>query len=259
MTDSNSRPEPIADASIWVWLWLPLPVVISAELAGLYARQWHTKDTPEWEASMAWYQTWFVGEISIIELGTALVLLCACIMAVRCLVHPANRAPRQLFPWLVIMSLGSVYFFGEEISWGQHLVGWSTPEWYTDATGNRQDETNLHNISSWFNQKPRHLFQAWVLIGGVIVPLYARLRGTPISHPDRIMYWFWPTSVATFIAALAILVRVPEWVADGLQKAGRDPLYDWLTAAPPAELQEFCLGVFLLVYFCSIHRRLQTR
>jgi hypothetical protein len=37
---------------------------------------------------------------------------------------------------------------GEEISWGQRLIGWQTPEWL--ASENAQGETNLHNL--WFLQ-----------------------------------------------------------------------------------------------------------
>ena len=40
--------------------------------------------------------------------------------------------------------LGLVFMIGEELSWGQRIFGWGTPEAFTDS--NKQDETNLHNI-----------------------------------------------------------------------------------------------------------------
>ena len=42
--------------------------------------------------------------------------------------------------------LGILFFlaFGEEISWGQRIFGWNTPEGFSEI--NAQEETNLHNL-----------------------------------------------------------------------------------------------------------------
>ena len=83
---------------------------------------------------------------------------------------------------LVIISLGLVVLGLEEISWGQRLLGWSTPEAFM---GNIQKETNFHNyfneyfasvyylftfllliingISSWISVKQKHTFFTWVV------------------------------------------------------------------------------------------------
>jgi hypothetical protein len=39
---------------------------------------------------------------------------------------------------------GLFFLIGEELSWGQRIFGWETPESY--ASINKQKETNLHNI-----------------------------------------------------------------------------------------------------------------
>ena len=44
------------------------------------------------------------------------------------------------------MALGAFFVAGEELAWGQHIFGWSTPE-ALEAV-NVQQETTLHNISS---------------------------------------------------------------------------------------------------------------
>lgn len=46
-------------------------------------------------------------------------------------------------------ALGFVFFVacGEEVSWGQHLLGFATPEPIEQL--NRQDEFNLHNLNIW--------------------------------------------------------------------------------------------------------------
>lgn len=45
--------------------------------------------------------------------------------------------------WLVLLALGFFFIGMEEISWGQHFLGWSTPV----GLANEQGETNLHNMS----------------------------------------------------------------------------------------------------------------
>lgn len=43
-----------------------------------------------------------------------------------------------------LLTGGFCFLVGEELSWGQRLIGWSTPE--TLGAINKQQETNLHNI-----------------------------------------------------------------------------------------------------------------
>ena len=46
--------------------------------------------------------------------------------------------------------IGLVYYFFEEISWGQHFLFWDTPQFFLNY--NNQNETNIHNISNLFNE-----------------------------------------------------------------------------------------------------------
>lgn len=46
----------------------------------------------------------------------------------------------------LLVAVGSLFVAGEEISWGQRVFGWNTPEGL--AAMNVQRETTLHNISS---------------------------------------------------------------------------------------------------------------
>jgi len=47
---------------------------------------------------------------------------------------------------IYFLLLGILFFlaFGEEISWGQRIFGWNTPEGFSDI--NAQKETNIHNL-----------------------------------------------------------------------------------------------------------------
>src|SRR5690606_13691057 len=109
------------------------------------------------------------------------------------------RARRPaLVAWLALAALGCFYVAGEEISWGQHFLQWSTPEYWSAL--NDQQETNLHNVSSWLDQKPRALLEAGVVLGGIVAPALRALRpGLLRGLPDLLA----PTAAALPSALLA--------------------------------------------------------
>lgn len=80
---------------------------------------------------------------------------------------------------LVYLGLAFLFFFGagEEISWGQRMLGFKTPETLTQV--NRQEEFNLHNLTV--------------------------LETSKFLDADRLFDMFWFT-FAVFIPALAFLV-----------------------------------------------------
>jgi len=149
-------------------------------------------------------------ENGVIELATVAVLLWALVVALIG-AREALAAARPLVAlWLALHAAGLVYFAGEEISWGPRLVGWETPDWF--AARNDQGETNLHNMSSWLDQKPRILVFLWILVGGVAAPLLEHRRG---SLPrDRLAFWLLPTRASLFVSVLAVAIRVPEDLAN---------------------------------------------
>ena len=65
--------------------------------------------------------------------------------------------------------LGLIYYFLEEISWGQYIFNWSTPYFFLNL--NNQNETNFHNISNLFNQLPRNLVFIWSAFTFILVKL----------------------------------------------------------------------------------------
>ena len=46
--------------------------------------------------------------------------------------------------WFLILAALFIFITGEEISWGQRIFGWSTPDWMKES--NVQEETTIHNI-----------------------------------------------------------------------------------------------------------------
>ncbi|MCP3979569.1 MAG: hypothetical protein GY716_09605 [bacterium] len=217
----------------WLWLWVPV-ILLPIPLIALGGRDW--------------YRPTFLGELGIIENVTFVAIVVGIVAALRLLVVVRPKDPKIL-AFVVLMTLGSIYYAGEEISWGQHFFGFGTPEGWSEI--NRQQETNLHNTSPLFDKLPRLLFTIAAAVGGVIIPL--KRRNAPPAPADSI-HVVWPTLVCTPSALCALFVSFP-W------KVGK-----WLGSPPPidvkdtvGELKELYLGLFLMLYLLSLSRRLSSR
>lgn len=84
----------------------------------------------------------------------------------------------SLIKQLVYLGLVLLFFFGagEEISWGQRIFGFKTPE--PLAQVNKQDELNLHNLSIFENSKlftADRMFDAFWFLFAVLTPAVALL------------------------------------------------------------------------------------
>ena len=66
-----------------------------------------------------------------------------------------------------VFFFGIIYYFLEEISWGQHFFQWKSPVIFNQLNG--QNETNLHNINNIFNQLPRNLIIIWSSLTFLII------------------------------------------------------------------------------------------
>ncbi len=125
---------------------------------------------------------------------------------------------------LVFGLLAALMFvcFGEEISWGQRIIGWSTPEAISDL--NAQGETNIHNLQivhQWNRDgtekgfvgklvNMNRLFSVFWLAVFVLLPLAAHL-----SAPTR-----------KLIDAYKVPVPPPEVTAISLMLNETDPIED---------------------------------
>ncbi|MCY4420058.1 MAG: hypothetical protein OXC42_02220 [Gammaproteobacteria bacterium] len=187
------------------------------------------------------------GEDGWIEILTVIFLLVAIFFGVTFLL--LNKVPSHgwIRWWMVLLILGSIYFAGEEASWGQHFLGFSTPEYWQGF--NDQGETNLHNTSPLFDQLPRTLLSAAALIGGVLVPLYFLFVQ---RYPKRssLHYWLWPTYVCVPAAFLSLLV---SW---------HEKAYKFVDVEIPVildvragEVKESLLALFIMIYIVSIWYR----
>jgi hypothetical protein len=184
----------------------------------------------------------FKGEAGIIENMTVLFLVAAIGFCIASLLRTKRlQLSGFLKAWLFILIMGAAYFALEEISYGQHMFGWGTAEAWKEL--NDQDETNLHNVHSLFDQVPRALLSLGILIGGVILPLYRRSRGIRLDESSR-FYWQWPTIDCVTIGLLVILIRPILSVVE-------------TDAINTGEMKENLIALFILLYCVSIHSRLR--
>ena len=182
------------------------------------------------------------GEAGIVENLTVLFLVAAIGFCIASMTKTNRlRLGGYLRPWLFIMILGSAYFALEEISYGQHMFGWTAGETFQEL--NDQDETNLHNIHAIFDQVPRALLTLAILIGGVIMPLYRHFRGIELRPSNR-FYWQWPTLDCVTIGLLAILIRPVLSVFE----------VDFINTG---EMKENLFAMFIMLYCISLFLRLK--
>ena len=225
--------------SIWWWTGIPLAMLLvtfyayftSADLMALLIRRDEHPDGG-----------------GIAETGTVLILLPAIVAGIAILRHYRDRLPLWMLGWLAGWILACFYFAGEEASWGQHYFRWGAPELLRDL--NDQNETNLHNIGTWFDQKPRTLVELWIVFAGLIVPIIHRFRPHALYANRDWARWFWPTAIGVPTVLAFLFSFVVALIA---KKTGRPDLHQ----LGSNELREFYIAVFLSSYLLSLWYRLR--
>ncbi len=86
----------------------------------------------------------FVAEDGLIESVTALSLFAVMLISGRRLIHLRKHRAALFLGMTGFLALAGLFGAGEEISWGQRIFGWQTPEYFLE--NNKQEETGLHNL-----------------------------------------------------------------------------------------------------------------
>ncbi len=101
-------------------------------------------------------------EDGVIESLTALLFfLASCISAL----NLRRATSRRTRIWLILMALGFFACSGEEISWGQRILGYGTPD--SVMALNVQGEFNIHNMFGYVSD---HVFIMSVFAVGCLLP-----------------------------------------------------------------------------------------
>jgi len=186
-------------------------------------------------------------ETGLVENLQALLLFVSFITAIYILTKSQNY-PKWIKAWLTLGILGSLYVLLEEISYGQHYFNWSTPEYW--QAYNDQQETNFHNTSSWFDQKPRLILEIGVIFGGIIIPLLRRFR--PAAIPD-FSKPILPSSTLFVIALVAIIPNIFERLMDLIGHPEWGEIFIRIS-----EIQELYFYYFILLYFIDLKPQLEN-
>ena len=109
-----------------------------------------------------------------------------------------------------IYFLGIIYFFLEEISYGQHFFKWSSSEFF--ITYNNQKETNIHNISNLFNELPRSMLTLWCSLSFIFVRFLPYLKFRDEFY-SMIIY---PSKNLKYISILLLIFFLPNFIVDKL-------------------------------------------
>jgi len=201
---------------------------------------------------------YFIGEKGIIENGTFLFLFFAIITAFSVLNKLKKKINlKTLFFFIIFFLIGLIYFTGEEISWGQQWFNWETNNFFKKI--NDQHETNFHNISSWFDQKPRFLLTFFVIFGGIFCPFFNKKN---FLNSKKLTTWIYPT-IYCFPTSLICLFY---YLLDNSYKflcygtPGIDIKCKYipnLLYFRTSEILELYISFFLLIYILSINLRLK--
>ena len=203
----------------------------------------------------------FQGENGIIENGTFVILFIAIIISILSLIKFNNKfKKRKILVFVILFILGLTYFAGEEISWGQHWFHWEANQFfqtYNDQQFGNSSETNFHNISSWFDQKPKLLLILFVLFGGILSPLFSHNKD---KNNLTFQYIFFP-EISCFITSAFCLFF---YLLDNSYKilCSGTPGIDISCKFIPqlfvfrtSEIIEFYIALFLLIYIFSIYKK----
>jgi len=192
---------------------------------------------------------WLTGEGSVIENLTVFFLLCAVFRGLNALVRRQSSQDRLLRTYFLVLLLGCVFFAGEELSWGQHLFGWQTPDGWAEV--NRQKETNLHNTVAIFDKLPRSALTMFAVVGSVfaLVSASAQRMNRPVRHPSLRPYI--PPVACAAAGFCSVMVTLPTKV---LRILSPTRSLDFTGG----ETKECLLALFLFIYISAIVAHLRS-
>lgn len=213
------------------WLYVPLFIVLAQALIEIFVP--HD------------YKAGLHSEFGPHEMLQSLIIFGAVVLSLRILAMQQTRERPFLFGWVLLAFVCSVYVTGEELSWGQHIFEWNTPEYW--AQMNDQGETNFHNTSSWLDQKPRLLLEFGVLVGGIIIPA---LRYFKVSLPQKFSL-IYPDSRVFVTSITALCITITDKIDDALKSI------EIMHRA--SEVEEIYLFYFVLLYLVYLRQKLAAQ
>lgn len=130
-------------------------------------------------------------------------------LAAAALFLAANRMYNMRNAWFWLFALLFFAIAGEEISWGQRIVGLGTPTGLAEI--NVQEETNLHNIEG-IHGSVRAL--ALLVVCGIcfVIPLARRAFNSIGRFCDKLQMPIFPLGASGMVVIAILLMAVPRVV-----------------------------------------------
>ena len=145
--------------------------------------------------------------------------------------------------WLAF-TVGCVFVTGEEVSWGQRIFHWTTPESFRAI--NRQGETTLHNIRTVLNG-----VNAVLLVGGLygaagwlVIDRYEQRRQRPLDRA-----WLFVPPV--FLSSAFLVVFVYKFSRFTVFRSSK------YTIVRLGEYAEICFAFGLAAFAIFVYSRLR--
>lgn len=196
------------------------------------------------------YQFWVFNPFGFVETFVGTTLLLTAILGIYILTLP--QPSKSLLPRAMLFTYvcAVIFFLGEDMNWGQYyrekFFGYEVHEYFKD--NNKEMETNLHNMSGWFNQKPRFLVLLWVLVTGVLFQLGWQYPKNKTN--SFIPEYFWPDKKILPLGIMVITARLPERLSE---LAGQENIKE----IRYSEVQEIFLALFMLMFLLQIYKKLK--
>jgi hypothetical protein len=214
-----------ANISPIYWLWIPV-IVMAVQIALELSLPGDTLSV-------------LLSENGPHETLQAIVMVIALFVAVKALLSPSVK-DKFLKAWFGLAAICCFYVAGEEVSWGQHIWDWATPDYWKHV--NDQEETNIHNTSSWFDQKPRLILLLGIVGGAVIAPVLQKYN--LLKLPEKINL----IMPSPKLAVIALLVVIPQLAEKFFE------LFDIAIFARFSEVQELYMFYFVLIYLIMLSK-----
>lgn len=203
-----------------------------------------------WTLTDFWDVQWFAGEDGVSEWWSVATYLVSAVMAAFTARWLTRLGYRGL--GLVNVLIAALFLLSalEEISWGQRLFGWSTPEAVSRI--NEQDETTIHNLPSFDSVLTTIIFCASALA------LLGAVARAVLHHHRRV------TSADFVLPSLVLapaLLMILFWIAGAQSYPGNllRILLTHLDLRPVgSEIPEVLVGLCLCIYTYGNLRRAAT-
>ena len=144
-------------------------------------------------------------ENGLVEFTQVIVLFLSILIFLRYIKFHIKNLSRIFQIILILYFIGLIYYFLEEISYGQHLFFWKSPDFFLFL--NSQKETNFHNMSNLFNELPRFLLLLFCSLSFLFIKL--------ISFRSRYLALFiLPSDKLKYISYLILLFILPDLIID---------------------------------------------